>query len=632
MKTLRTVIMTLPLLTLVGCGCTGDETFSTSPERTQAVRIATNVLPVSVRPPDPEPEVIRIDVFFLLDDSGLSPAAGATSPQQAGMVFGDIAGQVGRKKQATAIAIFEDMVAKLKADLVAANPGKTFDVAFGVGRYEDFGGTFRTTDQVARPFILNMPILRQDHAAFNGLIGSAFVRNAPGLGSEKTVATVDSQSVIEALYQIGAGAGFDGNGNATTNESGALGALITQTDPGTSGDVPAASFSANGNDEDGRPQFTTPGNAVSSGNLGGVGWRPDALRYVIATSDISSVSPFPANTPIPANITSTVGAGGYPRGAKSIPSQAFADSSGTPAAQRIARFGEVPAPVAPTGAASPQTAINALNSLNIEVLSIGTPRTGINPTKPNLPGSFPPNVAAIPAPSSPDTSPFTWMSAVAILTGADRPYPTESDPVLPLVYNLATVFPQVGGVQNHVREDLVYRVGKGLSSLPPPPPVVPPVLTPAVYDFALNVNVPGASPLNLVSTTAVDGDGAGAAIQVIGNIIRVTLPRYYVGSTPPTACVRIDWLLQIQEDVVDNLAKNDTWPFTITATAVSADTPPFSPTPAIGLKQASLLLNWPPAPPPNSPTAVLTSHVSGCVIVRDVNHATETSGGTCNCP
>lgn len=631
MKTLRTVLSSLPLLTLVGCGCTGDEGGGFfAPERVQAVRVATNVLPIAVEPPDTPEEPTRIDVFFLIDDSGLAAAAGG-GPAQAGMVYGDIAGQPGRNKQGVAIAIFENMVANLKADLLAANPGKSFDIAFGVGRYEDFGGSFRTTDQLARPFILNMPILRQDHAAFAGLIGPALLRIAPGLGSERTSSSVDSQTVIEALFQIGSGAGFDGNGNASTGDSGALGALATQTGPGTSGDVPAGAYNTNGNDEDGEPQFLTAGNAVASGNLGGVGWRPDALRYVIATSDISSVSPFPANQAIPASITSTAGVN-YPRSAKAIPSQAFAGRTGTVAEQAAARYGELPAPVAPTGGATVQSAINALNALNVEVLSIGTPRTAPFPTKPNLPGALPPNVAAIPAPATPDPSPFTWMSAVAILTGADRPYPTEQSNVLPLVYNLATVFPQNGSVLPDVREDLVYRVGKALVLIPAPPPVDPPALTPAIYDFNLGVNVPGGSALALASVTAVDGDGAGAVIQVSGTTIRVTLPRYYVGSTPTTPCVRIDWLLQVSENVVDNLAKGDTWPFSITATAVSADNPPLSPTPAIAAKQASLLLNWPPAPPTDSPTAVITNHLAGCVIVRDVNHGTETSGGTCTCP
>lgn len=642
MKTLRTLSMALPLLVMAGCGCTSDEGGGfISPNRNGPFRIATRIAPVPVDPPTTAPGKKRIDVLFLMDDSGVSPVAGGTAAQ-GGMVYGDIALQPGRKKQTVARAIFQDVVANLKADLQAQFPQEQFDLAFGVARYEDFGGSFRTNDKQARPFILNQPLYRQERQDFTTQINSAFLREAPGNGnnSDQPLAAANNanaQSIVEALFQVGVGAGFDGNGNASTADSGPFGGETTQTAPGLSGDVPAASFAADGNDEDGEPKFTTPGGALGSGNLGGAGWRPDALRYVITTSDISGVSPFPTGAPIPATIVSTDG-GAYPRDAKAVITQAFATTGGSAAQQAVNRFGELPEPVAPAGAATVQASVNALNTgsnavkpLNIEVLSIGTPRTAPIPFKPNLPGASPPDVSAIPVPQFPDPSPFTWMSAYAILTGARRPWPPvnpTSD--LPLVYNLATVFPKDAPAPlNHVREDLVFRVGEGLPTLPVagPAPVRPP-LTPAVYDYSASVLPVPLSPFTISSITAIDTDGAGSTVTVNGQVIRVNVPRYWADEAAP-ASIRIEWLVQVAELSADNQQKSDSIPFSMLPASISANNPVgFAPTPAKGSNNGTVATNWPPAPP-NAVTSVLGSNTAGCTIVRDENAGTETSGGTC---
>jgi hypothetical protein len=638
MKTLKHLTMALPLLVLAGCGCTSDDGGGfLSPSRSGPFTIATRVAPIPVEPPPPTPGKKRIDVLFVLDDSGVSPANGGIGAQL-GMVYGDIALQPGRKKQTIARQIMQDLANNLKADLAAAYPNETFDLAFGIARYEDFGGSFYAQDAQARPFIVNQPIYRQDRQDFSTVMTPAWTREAPGRGNNPTAA-VDAQAIVEALYQVGAGTGFDGNGDGDTTDSGLFGAETTQTSPGTSGDVPAASFAADGNDEDGEPKFTTPGGALASGNLGGVGWRPNALRYVITTSDISGVSPFTTGQAIPANITSTDG-GAYPRDAKSVSSNAWkTSSSADPVVQALNRWGQMPAPVAPAGAHTVQASVDALNTggnaaspLNIEVLSIGTLRTAPIPFKPNQPGATLPDVAAITDPNSPDASPFTWMSSYAILTGARRPWPAvnpTSD--LPLVYNMSTVFPaNQAAPLNHVREDLVFRVGEGLPTLPAGgAPAVRPPLTPAVYDYSPLVTPSGGSDFTLANVTAIDLDGAGTTMTIQpGQVIRVNVPRYWSDEVAPAA-IRIEWLVQIAEKVADNLQKSDSIPFAMTPAAVSADNPAgFAPTPAKVNNAGTVAVNWPPAPP-NAVTSVLGLNTSGCTIVRDENNASETTGGTC---
>src|SRR5207247_397238 len=92
-----------------------------------------------------------------------------------------------------------------------------------------------------RPFILNQPVVNAatagSAAARDGLITSALGHTAPGFGGD------GAEADMEALFQLATGNGFDGNGNANSTDSGAAGALSTQTNPGASGDVPA--FSSN---------------------------------------------------------------------------------------------------------------------------------------------------------------------------------------------------------------------------------------------------------------------------------------------------------------------------------------------------------------------------------------------------
>ena len=189
----------------------------------------------------PASVVDKVDITLLLDDTGS---------------FKSFAG--------TVESIFSSLVSSLQTALPSV------DFGFGVTRFEDYGGpgnSFSDDYDTARPFILNQPIVTAETAggtaALDSLISTALSNVGAGYGGDTPEAD------MEALYQIATGAGFDGNADGNTTDSGPAGALLTQTSPGSSGDVPA--FSTN----------VLP----ASGTLGGVGWRPDALHLVLLATD-----------------------------------------------------------------------------------------------------------------------------------------------------------------------------------------------------------------------------------------------------------------------------------------------------------------------------------------------------------
>ena len=313
----------------------------------------SETFPVSITLP-PDTTVDKVDVFFLFDDTGS---------------FAGVA--------PTVIGIFSGLVTSLETALPAVSFG------FGVGRFEDYGGPgtgFSGEFDTGRPFTLNQPIVTAPTAggaaARDGLVATALGNTAPGFGGD------GPETAVEALSQVATGAGFDGNGNVSNLDSGPAGGLLTQTAPGTSGDVPA--FSSN----------VLP----TSGTLGGAGWRSDALHLVILATDICSVSAFPASSPIPATITGA--------GSSVEPVTAFACSSTTPGLSRFGFVsdsktspGTVAGEVAPSESATVQAAVTALNDLGIRVLGMG-------------PGSTP---TVSPGPSF---GPDVLLSALARLTGA----------------------------------------------------------------------------------------------------------------------------------------------------------------------------------------------------------------------
>jgi len=314
----------------------------------------SETFPVSITLP-PDTIIDKVDVFFLFDDTG------------------SFAGFV-----PTVTTIFSGLVGSLETALPAVSFG------FGVGRFEDYGGPgtgFSGELATGRPFTLNQPIVTAatagGAAARDTLITTALSATAPGFGGD------GPESDIEALSQVATGAGFDGNGNASNLDSGPAGAAATQTAPGTSGDVPA--FSSNV--------------GVTSGTLGGAGWRSGALHLVILATDVCSISPFPAGFPIPAMITGA--------GTSVEPVTAFACTSTTPGASRFGFVSDsktsagntVAGAIAPSGSATVQATVTALNSLGIRVLGMGP---GATPT----------------AASGPSFDESVLLSALARLTGA----------------------------------------------------------------------------------------------------------------------------------------------------------------------------------------------------------------------
>ncbi len=161
-------------------------------------------------------------------------------------------------------------------------------VGFGLGHYGNFGGPQPAFDSFAdvdtrRAFTLVQPIVTPEIAGFSDLISAAINRPQPPGGGPL--------AAHEALHQIATGAGFDGNGNGSTLDSGPAGSLVAINSPGVSGDIPA--FSSNV--------------APASGTRGGVGFRDGALPIVVMFSDWCPMAPYAAGTTIP---TSIVGAGG----------------------------------------------------------------------------------------------------------------------------------------------------------------------------------------------------------------------------------------------------------------------------------------------------------------------------------
>ena len=307
----------------------------------------------------------KVDVMFLIDDSV------SFVPNQVNL---------------------EKVVADLIVSLEAARPG--VDFAFGVSRFADYGGS--GWDYCAgvnrpcsadyalringRPFILNQDLLTATSAggisARNAAISAAFARSNPNdWGGD------DPEAILEALYQLAAGAGFDGDGDGGLTGLDGLqiaGALATQTTPDTSGDVPAYS---------------------RAGTLGSAAFRPDATKIIIVATDSCPVTAFPADTAIPETI----------RGRYS--EERVYDFSCMGAVAGVQRFGfvgnaksasanTVADAVAPSGAATLADTVAALNAADIRVFGLG-PRV-----KPVASGA-----------QEAGFDPGQWLSAIARITG-----------------------------------------------------------------------------------------------------------------------------------------------------------------------------------------------------------------------
>lgn len=250
-----------------------------------------------------------VDVFLLFDDTG---SFTANSP--------------------IVRAAFPQIISALQA----AMPG--VDFGFGVGRFEEYAN-FASEFATGRPFVLNQPIIDQNTPGFAASIQAALDRTAPGYGGDQP------ETDIEALFQMATGRGFDGNNNGTTTDSGAAGLVTTQTDPGTSGDVP--SFGS----------FTVDalGNVLpAAGTIGGAGFRAGALPIILTATDTGFAFQ-------PRGETSITGLDGL-----TLPLSAFTQTS---------------RPTTPfASGAGLQETVTALNSLGALVIGLGTNgEAGIDP-------------------------------------------------------------------------------------------------------------------------------------------------------------------------------------------------------------------------------------------------------------
>ena len=242
-----------------------------------------------------------VDVFLLFDDTG---SFTANSP--------------------IVRAAFPQIIATLQAAL----PG--VDLGFGIGRFEEYAN-FALENPTGRPFILNQPIIAATTPGFAAAIQAALDRTAPGYGGDQP------ETDIEALYQMATGAGFDGNNNGTTTDSGAAGLVSSQLNPGASGDVPTfASFTVD-----------PAGNVLpASGNIDGAGFRPGALPIILTATDTGFAFQ-------PRGETSITGVGGL-----TLPVSAFTQLS---------------RPTTPfNSGAGIQDTITALNALGALVIGLGT--------------------------------------------------------------------------------------------------------------------------------------------------------------------------------------------------------------------------------------------------------------------
>ncbi len=382
----------------------------------------------------------KVDVALLLDDTG------------------SFSGQ-----WSSVASTFTSVVDQLQTAL------PTTSLGFGVSMFKDYGGAWSAQDgdtNTSRPFILDQPIVTAATAGGTSALGT-LVSNAVGLADQLPGSGGDGpETDLEGLSQLATGTGLDGNGNGSTLDSGPAGALATQENPGVSGDVPP--FSSNV--------------ALTSGTLGGIGWRPGALHLVIVATDTGTVAAFASSAAIPSTITSING--------DSEPVANFASTSTNPGSNRFGYVADTTDPatntvegaVAPAGAATVQGTIAALNKLGIRVLGMG-------------PGAAPTSEGG------PSGSESVWMSSVARLTGA-----TDSSGT-PLVFSTSGSPSDLAtAIVNTVEESATRPVDVGISTSALPAGVTSVTPSPSTVD---NVSPGGTASFELTlkgDGSAIDGN------------------------------------------------------------------------------------------------------------------------------
>ena len=288
---------------------------------------------------------IKADVFLLIDDTGS---------------FEVVAQHI--------VNEWADIVATLRTALGGV------DLAFGVGRYEDYFGTGQLSSFYDRPFILNQPVVSGtapglSNAVVDQAITNALARTAPGNGGD------GPESLIEALYQLATGVGYDGNadGSSLTN-------LFDTSDPQVPirrgqiesqlapyyaiGDVPPLSEFEADTVYDQNNQvidFALGG----QGTIGGAGFRDGAIPIIVATSDYAA------------------------KYREDFETGVFGEFVTTPNNQAISLGGQVSGlPWNIEDSAGLRQTINALNSIGAKVIGLKSGGLGQNMNYRSVPGSL----------------------------------------------------------------------------------------------------------------------------------------------------------------------------------------------------------------------------------------------------
>lgn len=213
-------------------GLTDTQTFNISVDPRQS-----NTAPVFVSQPLTE-----------FANASLGSASGGVSPTQLnlqladGEVFTDtIAITAGEQVPMVDVLLLLDDTGSFAESgplLVAQFPGviedletrfPDVDFGFGLARYEDYAGVGAgdrpNTNRLL--YALNSPIVSSDEPGFDTAFASALERSIPdpGLGG----AADRPEALIEGLFQVATGAGFDGNGDGDTTDNGAAGSFAAQT-------------------------------------------------------------------------------------------------------------------------------------------------------------------------------------------------------------------------------------------------------------------------------------------------------------------------------------------------------------------------------------------------------------------
>lgn len=350
------------------------------------------------------------------------------------------------------------------------------DLGVGVGRVTEYdhlekpesGDAAPRIGTQERPFILNQPIVRLDDTDFADL-QKAYSNPSPAEAAillalkRKHSPTINRQtgtelggssvSMMEALFQIATGAGFDGNEDGSTTSHGAAGSYwaqignpaipghpSTEEDPSLGlHDVPA--FSSYSPD----PQFKM---LPPAGSIGGVGFRVGAIPIVVAATDSPLVyQSAPASTqpgapalvygkvdandlsvPLSSFTKGIVMAAGSDGGGETGSGQAHWYYDVQAGGKHVALGNTRTSESKSLGGATIQNTVHALNAANIKVVGLGVDtatryahRWTEDPTHPAVDANHPGKAVEHASPGAPmpfDEAPRSYLEAIATLTGA----------------------------------------------------------------------------------------------------------------------------------------------------------------------------------------------------------------------